>query len=392
MRVVIVGAGIGGLTLALALRRAGVSCEVLEQAPLLREVGAGLQVAPNATRLLHRLGMESQLAQFAVEPVAQEMRRWEDNQVIGRTTLGARCRQVFGAPYYTVHRADLHSGLRALLPDSDIKLGKQCVRILEQPDGVRLQLADGSTLTADVVVGADGIHSVIREALVADAPRFSGQAVYRGLVPAERVPFLRDEPKAILWLGPGQHCVCYPIAGGRWINVVATIPAQEDGAESWSAPGRVADVAAAYSGWCEEVRRLVGALDSVNRWLLYDRNPVVRWSTDRVTLVGDAAHSMLPFFAQGANQAIEDAMALAALLSKAAPAEALRRYEAVRKQRIEEVHRISADNATVLHFPDGAEQRRRDAAMGAADSVEQRGWLYGYDAELTAAETIRATA
>jgi salicylate hydroxylase len=385
VRIVIVGAGIAGLTLALALRRAGMACELVEQAPQLREIGAGVQIAPNATRILHRLGLAPHLERVGVEPVASELRRWEDNRVIGRATLGARCREAFGAPYYAVHRGDLHGGLRALVPDSDIHLGKRCVRVIEQADGVRLEFADGSSTTADVVVGADGIHSVVREALVADTPRFSGQTIYRGLVPAQRVSSLFSEPRVILWLGPGQHCVCYPIAGGQWINVVATVPAGEGGNESWSATGRAADVVAAYAGWCTEVRHLLGALDSVNVWMLHDRDPLVRWSSERITLVGDAAHSMLPFFAQGANQAIEDAMALATLLRQGAPAAALRRYEELRKERIGQVHRISAENATVLHFPDGAEQQRRDAAMGAEDGIEKRGWLYGYDAELAAA-------
>jgi salicylate hydroxylase len=384
MRIVIVGAGIAGLTLALALRRVGLTCEIVEQTARLQPVGAGIQLAPNATRLLHRLGLEPHLVEVAIEPAAFEMRRWEDHRLIARTPLGQRCREAFGAPYHTVHRADLHRILMAMLPDGFVQLGKPCVRLLEQADGVRLEFADGSHTTVDVVVGADGIHSVVRAALIADTPRFSGQAIYRGLVPAQKVPFLCDNPAVTLWLGPGQHCVCYPVSSGQGFSMAASFPTDEEGVESWSAVGQVADVAAAYAGWCTEVQQLIGALDSVKRWVLYDRDPLVRWSTERITLVGDAAHSMLPFYAQGANQAIEDVVALAALLSHHAPATALRRYEELRKQRIEEVHRISGANSAVLHFPDGVEQQQRDAAMGAEDVLKRRGWLYGYDAELAA--------
>jgi salicylate hydroxylase len=289
MRIVIVVAGIAGLTLALALRRVGLTCEIVEQTARLQPVGAGIQLAPNATRLLHRLGLEPHLVEVAIEPAAFEMRRWEDHRLIARTPLGQRCREAFGAPYHTVHRADLHRILMAMLPDGFVQLGKPCVRLLEQADGVRLEFADGSHTTVDVVVGADGIHSVVRAALIADTPRFSGQAIYRGLVPAQKVPFLCDNPAVTLWLGPGQHCVCYPVSSGQGFSMAASFPTDEEGVESWSAVGQVADVAAAYAGWCTEVQQLIGALDSVKRWVLYDRDPLVRWSTERITLVGDAA-------------------------------------------------------------------------------------------------------
>jgi salicylate hydroxylase len=384
-RIAVVGAGIAGLTLALALRRAGLRCAVFEQAGRLAEVGAGVQVAPNAARLLHRLGLADHLEVVALRPHAIQMSRWDDGRTIMRTPLGAECEQMFGAPYYVVHRADLHRGLLARLPPDIVQLGRRCVRVAERAGEVQLEFGDGSRVTADVVVGADGIHSAVRDQLVRDAPRFSGQTIYRGLVPADRVPSL-TEPRVQLWLGPGQHCVAYPVSGGTFVSFGATTPANGWFAESWSSAGRVEELATAYRTWHPTVLELIAAADSVGRWALHDRDPLPRWSTRRSTLVGDAAHPMLPFLAQGANQAIEDAVVLAACLGGVASGgdleQALRCYEAVRRPRTGEIQQRSRDNTRALHLPDGAEQRRRDEHLaGSADLVSQR-WLYGYDAEL----------
>jgi salicylate hydroxylase len=382
--IAIVGAGIGGLTMAAALARAGLRCHVLEQTRLLGEVGAGVQLAPNAARLLHRLGLEDRLREVAVRPCAIEMRRWDDNSVLRRTPLGEQCEQHFGAPYYTVHRADLHRCLLERLPAGILHLGLHCTGGQESADDVQLRFADGSSITADLVVGADGIHSRIRELLVRDKPQFSGQSIYRALVPAERVPFLLEEPKVVLWLGPGKHCVSYPVSAGDQISLAATVPDPYWGAESWSAQGRTEDLAGAYADWNSEVRALTSAPDTVSRWALHDRDSPSRWSTDRITLIGDAAHPMLPFLAQGANQAIEDAVALAACLRDAGSdgiATALAHWEAIREPRTSKVHRISRANTTALHLPDGDAQRNRDQALAAHATLADQDWLYGYDAE-----------
>lgn len=384
VRVAVVGAGIAGLTLAAALSREGLRCHVFEQTRLLGDVGAGVQVAPNASRLLHRLGLTRRMQAVAVRPRAIEMRRWDDNTVLGRTELGEVCDRLFGAPYYAVHRADLHHELLEHLPDGIVHLGLRCAQVVERPEEVELHFTNGSTTTADVVVGADGIHSRVRDLLITDEPRFSGQSIYRGLIPASRVPFLLEEPKVVLWLGPGQHCVSYPISHGGQVSFGATTPAGDWRTESWSAEGRTEDLAAAYSGWNEEVQQLTSAPDAVGRWALYDRDTVDYWSSDRVTLVGDAAHPMLPFMAQGANQAIEDAVALAACLRDGPQdgiPESLRRYEHARKHRTAQVHRISRENTVALHLPDGAEQRRRDQDLAARSELSSEHWIYGYDAE-----------
>jgi salicylate hydroxylase len=345
--------------------------------------------------------------QAAAVPVrAIEMRRWDDNSVLRRTPLGEECEQRFGAPYYTVHRADLHRCLLERLPEGIVHLGLHCTGVRERPDDVALRFADGSVVTSDLVIGADGIHSGIRDLLIRDQPRYSGQSIYRALIPAQRVPFLPAEPKVVLWLGPGQHCVSYPISGGDRISLAATVSDPhwgtapqhgsgtdpQHGSESWSAQGRVADLAAAYAGWHPQVRGLTSAPESVSRWALYDRDLLPRWSTDRITVVGDAAHPMLPFFAQGANQAIEDAVALAACLrevDRAGIGPALARYQQIRQSRTSEVHRVSRAHTVALHLPDGAEQRSRDAAFAAAPALAAQDWIYGYDAETAVTAELR---
>jgi salicylate hydroxylase len=385
--VAIVGAGIAGLAFAAALRRAGIDFHVYEQAQRLSEVGAGVQLAPNATRLLQRLGLGDRLSAIAVAPQAIEMRRWDDGTLLQRTPLGGLCRDRFGAPYYTLHRADLHSSLISLIPPERVHLGARCVAIEQTADTARLRLSDDSTVAATLVVGADGIHSIVREQLAADRPRYSGQTIYRGLVPADRVPYLLAEPRVRLWFGPDQHCVCYPVSSGRQVSFGATVTAPDWQEESWSARGSVLDLAPAYAGWHEDVTRLIGAAEAVSRWALHDRENIDRLSSGRVAVIGDAAHPMLPFQAQGANQAIEDAAALAVCLTEAGQdglAEALRGYERIRLPRTSRIQRQSRDNASTFHLADGDAQRRRDAAARTSSGLDQHQWLFGYDAEQAA--------
>ncbi|MBW4721483.1 FAD-dependent monooxygenase [Saccharothrix obliqua] len=382
LSIAVVGGGIAGLATAAALHRVGLRCDVFEQTRHLREIGAGVQLAPQAVRVLRRLGVGSHLDKVSVHPRMVEMRRWDDNAAISRTTLGEECAELYGAPYLTLHRADLHRGLLEAVPEGTVHLGARCVSVTEHADAVELRFADGTTRTADVVVGADGIHSAVREVLVADEPRFSGQVIYRGLIPSGRLPFLVAEPKVVLWLGPGQHAVCYPVSRGASISVGFTVPAASGEVESWSAKGDPADVVAAYAEWNEEVRAIAGAADEVGQWALHDRDPITRWSTDRVTVVGDAAHPMLPFLAQGANQAVEDAVALAACLGATTdPAAALRRYETARRERTALIQTRSRANTRVLHLADGEEQRERDLALRARANLHGQAWLYGYDVE-----------
>lgn len=378
LNVAVVGAGIAGLTTAATLARAGISCQVYEQTLELGEVGAGVQLAPNATRLLRRLD-SLRLAERAVTPSAIEMRRWDDGSVLGTTLLGQACVERFGAPYYTFHRADLHRALLDLLPADALKLGRRAAGVQETPEGAEVRFTDGSTVTADVVIGADGIRSVVRTLFAADHPRFSGQAVYRALIPTEIVPHLVADSVVTIWVGPGRHCVSYPVSGGEFVNVVATAPATGVPTESWTAPGNADDLLGGYAGWYKEVQTLLTNITSVQQWALHDRDPLDRWSGDRVTLVGDAAHPMLPFAAQGANQAVEDAFALAECLRDAdrdAVPEALRRYESLRRPRTADVQHRSRENARQFHLSD--EERKPDDSTASLHALAA---LYDYDAE-----------
>ena len=388
MQAIVVGAGIGGLTAALALRAAGLDVAVYEQADELREVGAGIQLAPNATRLLHRLGLAEALAGVGVMPEAIEHKRWEDGRILLRQPLGATYERAFGAPYYHLYRPDLLAVLSDALPAGIVHLGHRCVTVAQDASAVTLTFDNGVTARAPVVIGADGIHSTIRALLLGpESPRFSGSIADRGLVPAERLAHLELPRYSNGWLGPERHFVHYYVgAGGRLMNFVAIVPARDWRVESWSATGEVTDALAEFDGWHPTVRALIAAADRTHRWALYDREPLETWSVGRVTLLGDAAHAMLPFMAQGACQAVEDAVVLARCLGAAAldtvPA-ALREYETIRKPRVWDVQRASWRNATIYHLPDGDRQRERDAtwaASAARGPYSERGWLFAYDA------------
>jgi salicylate hydroxylase len=381
MRVAIIGGGISGLAVAAALGRAGVSYEVYEQAPALAEIGAGIQVSPNGARLLHRLGMGPALDRMAVRPDAIEVRRWDDDTLLAATPLGAACERMYGVPYYTLHRADLHAGLLDLVPPERVHLDKQCVEVTSSADEVTVSFADGTSASADLVLGADGIRSTVRRQLIDDQPRFSGHAIFRGLVPAHEVPELAAQNKVVIWMGPGQHCVSYPISAGKLVSFAASSPASESHGESWTSRASTAEVLSAYDGWSPVARSLLAATDEVSVYLLHDREAVPSWGTDRIMLIGDAAHPMLPFGAQGASQGVEDAVAVAAALRNAtdAPA-ALRAYEQVRRARIKDVHAFIQENERNHHVEDEAAEAR-DEHMAADFGLRQREWLFAYDAE-----------
>jgi len=387
MRMIIIGAGIGGLTAALTLRRAGLDVLVFEQATELREVGAGIQISPNASRILNRLGLEDPMRRMGVRPRAIVIRRWDDGRELARQPLADACERNFGAPYYNFHRADLIDLLSAAVPQGVLHLEHRCVGLTPHSDRVEVRFHNGATAEADVVVGADGIHSTVRNAIMGpESPRFSGHVAYRGLIPADRVAHLGLEITANVWWGPDHHFVHYYVgAGARYHNWVALTPG-EWRVESWSAKGEVADALKEFAGWHPQVRELIGTVETTNRWALYDRDPLPRWSVGRVTLIGDAAHPMLPYMAQGAVQSIEDAAVLAKCLERAYARDvgaALSRYEQTRKPRASRCQEGSRHNAVMFHLADGEEQRKRDANLASAATapLPQNAWLYGHDVE-----------
>jgi salicylate hydroxylase len=391
MRVAVIGGGIAGLTAAIALRRNGISCTVYERNAEVTAAGAGIQLAPNGTRLLHRLGLASRLAAVSVRPGTIELRRWSTSEPLRRTRLGAAAERRYDAPYYTLHRGGLHRALLDAAGGIDIRTGRRCVAIIESASTVDIRFADGTSTGADAVLAADGIRSVVRAALGDGPARYRGLSVYRGVVPAAACPAQAASPAVAVWLGPGAHCACYPIAGGERVSFVAAVPSARWGAESWTQPGDPAVLSAAYDGWHADVRDMLGAATTVTRWALHDRPPPRRLCTGRIALLGDAAHPMLPFGAQGASQAIEDALVCAAYLrgaSRSSVPDALRRYGDARVRRVARVTEMVERHFDDHHLPDGAAQRRRDAALAAGAGLASFDWLFGHDAERAALAAV----
>jgi salicylate hydroxylase len=385
MSVNVVGAGIGGLSAALSLLAAGVDVHVYEQATALGAIGAGIQISPNASRVLHGLGLTEALARTAVKPLALHQRRWDDGRTLQRAPLAGPLEDRFRFPYYHMHRADLLAVLAGAIPAERIHLGHRLTGFTDHGNGVRAEFANGVHAESDVLVGADGIRSVVQARLLgARHPRFTGCVAYRGLVPADRLRDLSLEVTAQIWLGPGRHFVNYFVSAQRLVNFVAVVEQDAWTRESWTDRGDPADALAAFDGWHPQVRAILQAVDDTFVWALFDRAPLERWSTGRVTLLGDACHAMLPFMAQGAAQAIEDGATLTACLKAARedPAAALRRYETLRLPRATRLQSMSAENKTRFHLADGETQRARDAHLAAGAtgwSFDAIAWLYDHD-------------
>ncbi|MGH3187530.1 MAG: FAD-dependent monooxygenase [Streptosporangiaceae bacterium] len=368
----IVGGGIGGLTAALSLLEAGVRVRVYEQAPALTEIGAGLQLSPNCSRVLHHVGLGQALARVGVRPDALESRGWQDGALLGSYPVNGEPLQ-FGAPHYLVYRPDLLNVLIGAMPDGVVRLGHRVTGVHQDSESATVLFSGGGSATADFVIGADGIHSVIRAALFgADAPTFSGTVAYRGLLPAAKVAGLRIPNTSTKWWGPApeHHLVHYHIGGGHiggghigggsLVNVVGVVP-EDWHTESWTARGQVPDFVAAFADFHPPVPELVGAVEEVYKFAIYDRPPLDEWTAGRVSLLGDASHPMVPFMAQGAAMAIEDAAILAGCVSRhgADVRRSLARYAQVRQERTERMQLGS-----------------RADTSGTWGSRE---WVYGYD-------------
>jgi len=386
--IAIIGGGIGGSAAALSLLQSGFDVHVYEQTRAVREIGAGIVLTPNATRVLQGLGLGPDLEALAIALTAWRQRRWDD----GRTLLCTPLARAPGQPatFYTVHRADLLTMLTSRVPAERLHLDHRLTGFTDRGDRVELQFINGARASADIMIGADGIHSTVRGLLFgAERPSYTGCVAYRGLVQAERIAHLNLPLESQLWMGPGKHFVHYFVSAGRLINFVCMIERDTWTKESWTEPGEVKDALAAYEGWHGQVRSLISTVTETFVWGLFDRAPLERWSVNRVTLLGDACHPMLPFLAQGAAQAIEDGATLAAVLGHSGddiPA-ALRRYEALRLPRTARIQAVARGNKTRNHLPDGPEQRARDASMaaGAADwPIGASAWVYAHDATAAA--------
>jgi salicylate hydroxylase len=387
-RVLIAGGGIGGLTAALALLRAGIDVEVYEQAPQLKEVGAGVQLAANGTRVLYALGVGEELKARSCEASGKEIRMWSSGETWKLFDLGAASIERYGFPYFTVYRPDLLEVLaRAVRGEKAdaIHLGAKCVGFEQDDSGVTLHL-EKSNVKGDALVGADGVHSRVRQGLFgADQPAFTGLIAWRGIVPMERLPQHMARMVAANWIGPGGHVVHYPLRGGRLMNFVGVLERSDWQVESWSARGTTAELAADFRGWHEDIQALIRNIDTPYKWALMVRPPLGQWTAGRVSLLGDAAHSMLPTLAQGAVMAIEDGLILARCFkAHHEPQSALERYEAARRERTRRTVEGSAANLHRFHDPalaDPVEGRKYVEREWAGQRIAERyEWLFHYDA------------
>jgi len=389
MRVLIAGGGLGGLTAALALLRSGCEVEVYEQAAELREVGAGLQLSANGTHVFYALGVGEALKGHSCEAQGKEIRLWNTGETWKLFDLGKVSVERYGYPYFTVYRPDLlgvlAEAVRREKPDA-IHLGGKCVGFTQDSSSVSLNLENGQTIAGDALIGADGVHSRIRQALFGpDQPQFTGVVAWRGIVPMQALPRHMARSVGTNWVGPGGHVVHYPLRAGELMNFVGALERSDWQVESWSARGSREEVRADFKGWHEDVHALIDHIPVPYRWALMVRPPMERWTVGRVSLLGDACHSMLPFLAQGAVMAIEDGYVLGRALSEGQGdiASRLLRYENARRERTRRAVEGSASNMQRFHNPELADpvkgRQYVDREWAGQRIAERYEWLFRYD-------------
>lgn len=384
-RIAVIGAGIGGLTLAIALRRFGISVDIYEQTSELREVGAAVALSANATRFFEQFGLTSRFSRDWFEVSALIYRDGRSGRVIGNHPVGAAYRQRFGAPYVGIHRADLQTVLSSAAGLDRIQLRKRLVDIDDTGAHAALRFDDGTSAEADLVIGADGARSFVRRWMLGyDDALYSGCSGFRGVVPLEKVPALPDPTALQFWMGPGGHLLHYPM-GHDHINflLVERHPAPWP-RRDWIMRATEGEQLRRFGKWHPAVVEMITAQPISDRWGLFHRPPLGRWTKGRVTLLGDAAHQLAPHHGQGANQSIEDAVVLAACLGESradALADALERYERLRRGRTRKVQYASISTADVLHLPDGGDADRRNARLASPESaLHHLGWIHEFDA------------
>jgi salicylate hydroxylase len=384
MDIIVIGAGIGGLTAAASLVRHGHRVRVFEQAHALGEVGAAVQMSANATKVLFSLGLEPTLEALGVKPLSFEFRRYNDGELLHEIKLGPAHAEKHGAPYYQIHRVDLHNALLNSLTERDpqaVRLGMRAINIRETDDYVEVTFEDGTVERAELLIGADGIKSAVRQHVVdAEPPIFTGHVAWRLSIPVERIPeALRPPLASTIWCGPRNHAVMYYMRAGKLLNFVGCVerPWEE---ESWNTRQPWSELDQDYAGWHPMVRAAIENTDRDQcfRWALNNRKPAMTWSTGRVTLLGDAVHPTLPYMAQGAAMAIEDAAVLTRALDLDRPlADVLRLYEQHRAPRAARVVEESNEMADLYHIDNADEMRQafRDRNIAAS----RNNWLYPYD-------------
>ncbi len=376
MRVLIAGAGIGGLSAALALLKHGIEVEVYEQAAELKEVGAGLQLSANGTRVFYALGVGDELKALSCEAEGKEIRLWNTGETWKLFDLGKVSVERYGFPYFTVYRPDLLGVLADAVGRERIHLGVRCTGFTQDEASVTLN----GSIRGDALIGADGVHSTIRQGLFgAYQPQFTGIIAWRGVIPLDQAPRMVGTN----WVGPGGHVVHYPLRGGRVMNFVGALERSDWRVESWSARGTTEELAADFAGWHEDVQALIRRIPMPYKWALMTRPPMERWTVGRVTLLGDACHSMVPFLAQGAVMAIEDGYMLARCLKALPVPAALLRYENARRERTRRAVEGSADNIGRFHnraLADPGQARQYVEREWAGQNVASRyEWLFRYD-------------
>lgn len=390
-RVLIVGAGIGGLTAALALLQRGFDVEVYEQAQELREVGAGLHLSSNAMLVFSALGIADHILASAVEPTQRLTRLWNTGRAWKTAPVA---RTTFGFPFVSMYRPDLLdvlvSAVRKAAPNS-IHLNHKIVGCAQDGDGVSLRFANGECAGGDVLVGADGIHSKVRQTLHGeDNAEFTGLVVWRATIPVDRLPEHFAQPVSTAWIGPGRHIVQYPVRSGNLINFGGVVERSDWQSESWNTVGNHSDMRQDFKGWHQDIQTQIDAIQEPYIWALKLRRPLPKWSSGRITLLGDACHPTLPFLAQGAAMAIEDGFVLArAFEAHSSNIEAaLCSYESARKERTTRIINSSAANTKRFHNPELADpdsaQKYMDREFGEASLRERMDWIYQYDARSVA--------
>lgn len=389
MKALIVGAGIGGVTAALALIDAGLDVELYERNGTLSEIGAGIQISPNGVKVLDRLGLRDMIDAVAFRPEALEMRIGTTGTRIFSIPMREEAVRRYGAPYYHVHRVDLlkllAQALRARSTNA-IHLNREVQSYAQTATGVTVTFTDGSRAVGDVLIGADGIHSRVRAAMLGDTPaRFTGNTAWRVVIPAAEVRDLVP-PAACVWVGPGRHAVTYYLRRGELVNFVGVVERKDWQSESWAERGDKADLIGDFQGWAKPIARVIDQAGECYRWALFDRDPLTKWRDGRIALLGDACHPMLPFLAQGAVMAIEDAWVLSRKLKAATDIpSALAAYETERKPRTTRVQRGARAQMGLYHQRGAARQLATYGPMWLAARLApqivhtRQDWLYSHD-------------